>query len=51
MSLGTEKFGAPDPAVIAVLDQIDELDRLERLIRRILTANTWAELLATESSR
>jgi predicted transposase YdaD len=46
-TLGSDKFGAPDQAILAALFEMDDLDHLEFLMRRILTTNTWAELLGT----
>ena len=49
LELGTEKLGPPTATVIRALEDLDDLDALERLIRRILTASTWQELLASAS--
>ena len=43
---GITKFGTPDDAIVALLNSITNLDRLETLAVRLLTANSWAELLA-----
>lgn len=48
LDLGTDKFGAPGPATASILESVSDLAVLERLHRRILTASTWAELLASE---
>lgn len=45
--MGEAKFGAPDGATRAALEGIDDLARLERMGPRLLTAASWAELLAT----
>ncbi len=46
VKLGTAKFGAPDDTVLTVLNAITNLDRLESLAVRLLTANSWADLLS-----
>jgi hypothetical protein len=46
LELGTVKFGPPDDATVAQLNAITDIDRLRRLGRRLLTVQTWAELLA-----
>ena len=43
---GREKFGAPNAEQEAALKGISDPTRLEVLIKKILTANTWDELLA-----
>jgi hypothetical protein len=48
VELGTEKLGAPDRGMVATLSRIDDITTLERLLRRLLTANTWTDLLAQE---
>jgi hypothetical protein len=45
---GTDQLGVPPQSVVAQLDRIDDLSRLERLLPRILTADSWVELLASE---
>jgi hypothetical protein len=47
LRLGTKRFGAPEAAVLAVLDDIRALDRLEELSDRILDADVldWNRLL------
>lgn len=42
------RFGAPEPELEIELKSIRDLDRLERLADAILTAKSWAELLATQ---
>jgi predicted transposase YdaD len=49
LSLGTDKLGPPDEATVAALTEVDDITALERTLHRLLTANTWAELLALES--
>lgn len=51
LALGTEKFGTTDQSVVRKIESIDELDQLERVHRRILTADSWTELLATDPGR
>jgi hypothetical protein len=47
--LGEKKFGtAPTKKQRATLEGIDDLARLERISDRLLTATSWADLLATE---
>ncbi len=45
---GTDKFGPADEATAARLSAVTDIDQLRRLGRRLLTARTWAELLADE---
>jgi hypothetical protein len=45
---GTEKFGPPDQATVARLTAIADVEQLRRLGRRLLTAQSWAELFADE---
>lgn len=47
LRLGRKQIGAPDAATEAKLTALTDLDRLERLADAILTAKSWAELLAT----
>ncbi|MGL4464824.1 MAG: hypothetical protein ACRC1K_21940 [Planctomycetia bacterium] len=47
LQLGKTRFGEADAAVQAELAEISDLDRLGRLTGALLTANSWAELLAT----
>jgi predicted transposase YdaD len=44
---GTQKFGTPSEEVKSAVEAIHSLPRLERLSDRILTADSWDELLAT----
>jgi hypothetical protein len=43
--LGEDRFGAPDTRAAAVLERIDDLRQLEALVKRVLTAQSWQELL------
>ncbi len=43
---GQAKLGPPDASTIAAIDAIDDLDRLHSLSKRLLTVNSWDELLA-----
>lgn len=43
---GRLKFGPPDAAAIAAIEGISDLDRLDSLSERLLTVNSWDELLA-----
>lgn len=47
LRLGRKRFGDPDAATERELRSIRDLDRLERLADAILSAASWAELLAT----
>ncbi len=44
--LGRIRFGRLSKATRAAIEAIDDLDRLERLSERLLTATSWADLLA-----
>jgi hypothetical protein len=45
---GTKRLGGPAPVAIETeLRAITDIDRLDRLSDAMLTAKTWAELLAT----
>jgi predicted transposase YdaD len=46
--LGTEKLGEPDATTATAIAGVEDVDELERLLRRLLTVETWQELLATE---
>jgi hypothetical protein len=46
LRLGTKKFGAPDAAVQAQLDNLSDLERFHDLEMRLLDVSTWQELLA-----
>jgi hypothetical protein len=48
LELGMEKFGAPDPSVVRMVEAIGDPDRLGHLLRRVLRAASWQELLAPE---
>lgn len=48
LDLGSDKFGAPDQRTVSLLETLSDLPTLERLHRRILTATSWTELLASE---
>ena len=43
---GRIRFGRLDKATRAALEAIDDLERLEYLSERLLTATSWADLLA-----
>jgi hypothetical protein len=49
MRLGHAKFGPPSSTHLAAINAIGDLDRLDALGERILTANSWGELLTTSS--
>ncbi len=51
LRLGQKQLGPPDAATEAELKAVRDLDRLERLADAILTAKSWAELLATPGPR
>jgi predicted transposase YdaD len=45
--LGTAKFGdGPDAATARAVGRIRDIERLEQLLERLLTADSWSELLA-----
>jgi predicted transposase YdaD len=46
--VGRRRFGEPDSAALARLEQINDADRLEALIDRLLIAADWHNLLADE---
>jgi len=43
---GRIRFGRLDKSTRAAIEAIDDLDRLEQLSERLLTAASWADLLA-----
>ena len=47
LSLGTQRFGAPEAATEAAVRGITDSERLERIVARLLTATDWNDLLAT----
>jgi hypothetical protein len=49
LRLGAKKFGAPTKAVKAAIESldVDDLPQLERMAMRVLTANSWGEVLDT----
>lgn len=49
--MGTERFGTPDPHVVAALNQIRDLEKLEALGIRLLTATDWYDLLELPTPR
>ena len=49
IALGTERLGPPSVTDVRMIEAIDDVDALERLARRVLTASTWQELLASAS--
>jgi predicted transposase YdaD len=49
--VGETKFGPPDDAARAAIEQLDDLRRLERLGVHLMTANSWQELLARLTPR
>jgi hypothetical protein len=46
LRLGRRKFGAPDKVTEATIRAIRRLKRLEDMGERLLTVNSWEELLA-----
>jgi hypothetical protein len=48
LTLGAQRFGAPDERIRAALDAIGDHDRLHALVTRLLDAASWDELLATQ---
>jgi hypothetical protein len=49
LSLGAEKLEAPDTTTVSAIAGMDDVAELEHLLRRLLTVDTWQELLAQES--
>jgi len=48
---GEGRFGAPDPASRAALENISDVKRLEDMITRVFSAAGWQELLELSSPR
>jgi predicted transposase YdaD len=48
LTLGEQRFGAPDQRIRATLDAIGDHDRLHALVTRLLDVASWDELLATQ---
>lgn len=48
LRLGRKRFGPPSPAAEAALAGITAIERLEALSERLLDAESWEELLATD---
>jgi hypothetical protein len=48
LQLGHDKFGPPDEAATAALERITDIGKLETLSRRVLTVNSWEELLTEQ---
>lgn len=46
LRFGQAKFGPPDASTVAAIDAIDDLDRLDTLSERLLTVDSWNDLLA-----
>ena len=46
LRLGRIRFGKPDEATEATIHSMKRLKRLEDLSERLLTVNSWEELLA-----
>jgi predicted transposase YdaD len=44
---GTDRFGPPDAATRKAINAIGDLQQLQQLARKLLTAETWGELLGT----
>jgi predicted transposase YdaD len=47
LSQGSIRLGSPDEATKNAVKSITDGDRLERMGNRLMTATTWAEVLAT----
>jgi predicted transposase YdaD len=41
---GEQAFGAPDAATLAAIERLNDLERLEDLLKRVRTADGWADL-------
>ncbi|MFN0072345.1 MAG: hypothetical protein ACKVVP_12755 [Chloroflexota bacterium] len=44
--LASDKFGRPDPVTRSFLDGLSDITELERLTRRVLVAQSWADLIS-----
>ncbi len=44
---GASKFGPPAKKVKTAIQDLEDLSRLRRIAMRMLTANSWAEVLET----
>jgi hypothetical protein len=42
--IGEQAFGAPDAATLTAIEKLNNLERLEDLLKRVHTANGWADL-------
>jgi predicted transposase YdaD len=48
--VGDDAFGPPDSRTAATIERLDDLTHLEDLLKRMRTATSWQELLASSSS-
>jgi len=46
LQLGRVKFGPPSPSIMSKIEVIEALERLDELSLRVLTVNSWNDLLA-----
>jgi hypothetical protein len=43
-TIGEQAFGEPDAATLAAIEKLNNLERLEDLLKRVYTADDWADL-------
>ena len=51
LRLGTRRFGPPDPATRALLDQVNDLEHLAELVERVTEVTSWADLRLDRAER
>ena len=44
LRLGGLRFGAPDAAIVSLVEAMDDLDQLDDLFDRLWIVNSWQEL-------
>jgi hypothetical protein len=49
--LGEIRFGPPDAATRAAVESLNDLPRLEALVGRLISPNSWRELLPPPAQR
>lgn len=48
LDLGSERYGDPDPTLLAAIRSIDDSGRIKQLIKHMSDFASWAELLASD---
>ncbi|HBI45291.1 MAG TPA: hypothetical protein DDY78_20925 [Planctomycetales bacterium] len=48
--IGEQAFGAPDTATLTAIEKLNNLERLEDLLKRVRTADGWADLSGRPAS-